>query len=183
MASDSIENNYHNAGSSQGKGKFGVDDIDSTPAGTEQSAVSDEKLRMGLFRPETDQSARPIASSIDVGFSSPQARFADRLDQTQLANVMQEFPTVTFVDFGGEEISLAGKDTKSHGDNSKVADSHYEDDDDDEGGDSYGYGGAKETQEAVARLATQVSRDSQIPERLWQTLDRLNRQAPESESA
>jgi len=185
MATDGGENTYHNAGgSTQTAGTFSMAEVDTTtPASSEESAISDEKLRVGLFsQPDTASDTRQGAS-LDVGFTKPINAFVEKFDQAQLATVMKEFGDCTIVDLIGDTgKAKAANDTKTSpheaqhaqevAQHDEASDGYDEDDDDDE---VETYAGDRETQEALARVGTVVSRDSQIPDRLLQTLDRLNR--------
>jgi hypothetical protein len=190
MATDGAENNYHSAGgATEGPTKLTLGDLNNArpaepkvetpaPAAESRTDTVDDKLRSGIYsQQEVPAEARPNRSEIDVAFSQPSAY--DRFDQTQLAHVMQEFGDLELI--YSDSAAPAGA-TEARID-TVAAQSHEaihtgDEADDHDGSDSYN--GDRETQEAFARLNTVVSRDSQIPDHLLQTLDRLSRQETKS---
>jgi hypothetical protein len=180
MVSDGAESNYHSvSGGSQGSaGIFG--DLDPTTAtATDSTATStaadnstsvDDKLRVGIYsQQDVTAEARPSAAPVDVGFSAP-SQFAERFDQTQLAMVMRQFGNLEFTNMASLDADMPhgrmDDEMTEHEAAFEVAEAERSE---------ASYNGDRDTQEAFARVGTVVSRDSQIPERLLQTLDRLNR--------
>jgi hypothetical protein len=141
----------------------------------------DEKLRSGIYsQNDAVVENRPGAEGFNVRFDQDSLKF-DKSDPSQFANVMREFGDLEIVDLGMSDSKaaavLSGKAEVAEPTSATTDDSHLDHGGDDEESDEgHSYNGDRETQEAFARLATVVSRDSQIPDHLLQTLDRLNRQ-------
>lgn len=199
MATERADSNYHSSsGASQGPGSLTLGDVerasaepklDTSPAAGADSQPNtvDDKLRSGIYSQNDAVSEnRATPSGFDVSFDRNLK--LDKTDPGKLANIMSEFGDLEIVDLGLSSAKAAAVlDNKGDATAPKRADardahqdshdSHerhdaYEDDDD---GEDSQYNGDKETQEALARLGTVVPRDSQIPDQLLQTLDRLNR--------
>lgn len=199
MATERADSNYHSSsGASQSPGSLTLGDVqrnsadpklDTTPAagGESQPSTVDEKLRSGIYSQNDAVSEnRVMPSGFDVSFD--QNLKLDKTDPGKLANIMREFGDLEIVDLGlsgakvsavldnkgdvGVQSTTGARDLRTAGHDGH--DGHDDRDDAEDGEDSQ-YNGDKETQEALARLGTVVSRDSQIPDQLLQTLDRLNR--------
>ncbi|MBX3150267.1 hypothetical protein KF728_08985 [Candidatus Obscuribacterales bacterium] len=196
MATERADSNYHSSGgATQGAGSLTLGDIEHSSHETKQEGVPvaetdsqpnsvDDKLRSGIYS-QNDVIAenRSTTDGFDIRFDQNNLR-VDKSDPSQFANIMREFGDLEIVDLGLSDSKVAAVlNDKGDAGASKGAYAgdghldHSEHGDDDYGEETHSYNGDRETQEAFARLATVVSRDSQIPDHLLQTLDRLNRQS------
>lgn len=187
MATDCGENNYHSGvGTGEGPSKLVLGDLqdqskpdgasaDRPISGADQPSTVDDKLRSGIYsQRDLPSEARDSATGLGFGdFTAPAGVL--RLDQSQIA--LSQLPELEIVDLAQTDLkSDASVGTAAQADISSVSDEA--DDEDDDHFDSYN--GDRDTQEALARLNSVLSRDSEIPDQLLQTLDRLNRQETQS---
>lgn len=190
MATDGGENNYHSGvGTGEGPSKLVLGDLqdqskpsgasaDSPISGADQQTTLDDKLRSGIYsQRDLPSEARESATGLGFGdFNAPAGVL--RLDQSQIA--LSQLPELEIVDLAQTNLkSDASVGAAAQNDVSSISDGA--DDEDDEDDDQFeSYNGDRDTQEALARLNSVLSRDSEIPDQLLQTLDRLNRQETQS---
>lgn len=187
MATDGGENNYHSGvGTGEGPSKLVLGDLqdqskpsgasaDSPISGADQQTTLDDKLRSGIYsQRDLPSEARESATGLGFGdFNAPAGVL--RLDQSQIA--LSQLPELEIVDLAQTNLkSDASVGAAAQNDVSSISDGADDEDDDQ----FESYNGDRDTQEALARLNSVLSRDSEIPDQLLQTLDRLNRQETQS---
>lgn len=160
----------------------------SQPAGSDADAADtaaghddeNDSLIDGLFE-TTDNSVAPTTTGAEVVATlpakaeteeEPKLDLASRLDPTKPRALLKLFGDLIIT----HEATTQMPDTRADVAKAKADAGGNEDH-------SETYNGNEKTQEAFARVVKVVQRDSEIPDRLLQTLDRLNRQMPNSQTA
>lgn len=153
-----------------------------TDSGNGEHPAEEGAIIDGLFEKSDNKvgSRAPVAESVEnptpsAGDQSgqPKLDLASRLDPTKPMALLKLFGDLIIT----HEANTQMPDTRLD----NVAKAKPDAGADDENIDTYN--GNEKTQEAFASVAKVVPRDSEIPDRLLQTLDRLNRQMPNSQTA
>lgn len=156
----------------------GADDslAKSDSSGDEPDSIIDGLYEKGDSTPTplatTDLVATPDAETTPAAITEPKLDLASRLDPTKPMALLKLFGDLIIT----HEANTQMPDTRLDPATAKVdavADEDHFDT----------YNGNEKTQEALASVGKVVPRDSEIPDRLLQTLDRLNRQMPNSHTA
>ncbi len=156
---------------------LGADSANENQAGNEGAIID------GLFEKNDTKiaSPSPVAESVETSTPAdraeqPKLDLASRLDPTKPMALLKLFGDLIITHEANTQMPDTRLDTVA-----KVALDTSADDDNIDSIDTYN--GNEKTQEAFASVAKVVPRDSEIPDRLLQTLDRLNRQTPNSQTA
>ncbi|MDZ4835188.1 MAG: hypothetical protein SGJ27_15535 [Candidatus Melainabacteria bacterium] len=185
MASDGAETNYHiSGGAPKGPDKLSLADLntgsDSTLAAPETEQLSsDDNLRQGIYSQSAEKATGTPTDTRGDGFEIANYKTSfEKYDLTNISSMMKEF--------GGLELIISDPPTQlaeGSGDNlaAKAKANAQELGDSDDPSDTYN--GTRETQDAIARVASALSRDSDVADRLMTTLDRLTRQKPDTKTA